>query len=251
LKRLGVVTALAAEARAFYPLMRRSRNRPGDELSVLNDGTLLAVSGIGCCAAGAAARALAAAPVSALMTFGLAGGLDPKLPAGSLILPKHVASNDGDRFAACHSWRARLADALGSSRAAAEGMVSVDGVLLSSAVALETPADKAAVFRDTGAVAVDMESATVARIAAAHRLPFIAIRVIVDTASDAIPQAATAASRTGRVQIGRLLAGLLLAPNEVAALIRLTRCYRAAMRSLRIIAASGAWAPLDSDTVLT
>jgi hypothetical protein len=39
------------------------------------------------------------------------------------------------------------------------------------------------------------------------------------------------------VQIGRLIAGLILAPGEIAALIRLAQRYRIAMRSLRAIGA--------------
>jgi hypothetical protein len=43
------------------------------------------------------------------------------------------------------------------------------------------------------------------------------------------------ASRAGRVQIGRLMSGLILAPGEIGALIRLVQRYRIAMRSLRAI----------------
>ena len=249
MNKLGVVTALAAEARAFHP--RREPYRPGEQLSVLDDGSLLAVSGIGYRAAGAAARALAAAPVSSLMSFGVAGGLDPKLVAGSIVLPTQVISHDGTRFAACRSWRARLAAALASPQAAAHALLAVNGNLLSSALAIATPAQKADAFRTSGALAVDMESAAVAEVAASRRLPFIAIRVIVDTASDALPRSVAAASQSGQVQIRRLLAGLAVAPGEVTSLIRLARRYRVAMRSLRSVAAGGAWAPLESDSYLT
>ena len=82
-----------------------------------------------------------------------------------------------------------------------------------------------------------MESAAVAEIAARHNLPFIAVRVIVDTAADRLPRAVVAASRAGRVQFARLIGGLILAPREIAALIRLAQRYRIAMRSLRAIGA--------------
>jgi adenosylhomocysteine nucleosidase len=254
LKRLGVVAALEAEARAFRSSAQRHRSpndrssddrSPGTVFSVLNDGSLLAVSGVGFGAATDAARALAAAPVSALMTFGVAGGLDPALKAGTVVLPTQVISSDGARFATCRSWQARLAAAVGTP------YMAVGGILLSSPMAIETPADKAIAFRDSGAVAVDMESVAVAEIAAAHQLPFVALRVIVDTASDALPPSVIAASRAGRVKIGRLLAGLLTAPGEIATVIGLSLRYRAAMRSLRAVAADGACAPHDSDTHLT
>jgi adenosylhomocysteine nucleosidase len=232
LRRLGVVAALAAEARAF-------------QLTAPSEETVLAVSGIGRLGAAAAARALAAAPVGALMTFGMAGGLDPALKAGAVVLPSQVISSDGVRLATCSSWRTRLAGALGSSHAA------VGGTVLSSASPIASPADKAVAFRDAGAVAVDMESVAVAEIAAANQLPFIAVRVIVDTAADALPRVVIAASQGGQVQTGRLLAGLLSAPGEIAALMRLSLRYRTAIRSLRTVAAAGAWAPRDSDTYLS
>jgi adenosylhomocysteine nucleosidase len=223
----GVVAALAAEARALSPSMRRGGPKTCSEFSLLHNGTLLAVSGIGCPAAEAAARALVAAQVSALMTFGLAGALDPALAAGTVVLPGELISRDGARFVTCKAWRERVAASLGFA-------VST-GTLLTSARPIETPAEKAAAFRDTGAAAVDMESAAVAEVAAAHGLPFIAVRVIVDTARDALPPAVVAASRAGRVEIGRLIAGLVAAPREIAALIRLAQRYRIAMRSLRVV----------------
>jgi adenosylhomocysteine nucleosidase len=112
-----------------------------------------------------------------------------------------------------------------------------EGKLLTSTHAIETPADKAATFRNTGAAAVDMESAAVAEIAANHKLPFIAVRVIVDTAADVLPRAVVAASRAGRVRFARLIGGLILAPREIVGLIRLAQRYRIAMRSLHAIGA--------------
>jgi hopanoid-associated phosphorylase len=199
------------------------------ELALLGGGSLLAVSGIGRSAAQAAAQALVEAGVSALITFGMAGGLDPALKPGSVVLPRELISPEGKRYAACQGWRERVAAAVSPLRAVTEGN------LLTSAYALDTPAEKAAAFHRTGAVAVDMESAAVAEVAAQHNLPFIAARVIVDTAADRLPRAVVAASRAGRVRFGRLLAGMAMAPGEIAALVRLAQRYRIAMRSLRAI----------------
>jgi adenosylhomocysteine nucleosidase len=228
---VGVVAALAAEARALGPSMPKGGDPPLSELAAFSDGALLAVSGIGRDAAERAARALIDAGVAALMTFGMAGGLDPALSAGSVVLPCELISADGTRFLASQSWRERVAAAVSPLRAVSAGH------LLTSTHAIDTPAGKSAAFRDTGAVAVDMESATVAAIASDHNLPFIAVRVIVDTAADTLPRAVVNASRLGKVQIGRLIAGLILAPGEIGALIRLARRYHIAMSSLSAIGA--------------
>jgi adenosylhomocysteine nucleosidase len=228
---VGVIAALASEGRALGPSMRRGGTPPLSELALLGDGSLLALSGIGPAAAAAAAQSLVDAGVSALMTFGLAGGLDPALKSGSVVIPCEVLSTEGTRYAACRAWRERVAAAV-SPLCAVTG-----GNLLTSTHAIETPADKAAAFRNSGAAAVDMESAAVAEIAAKHNLPVIAVRVIADTAADMLPRAVVAASKAGRVQFARLIGGLILAPHEIASLIRLAQRYRIAMRSLRIVGA--------------
>ena len=201
------------------------------ELALLGEGSLLALSGIGGAAAAAAAQALVDSGVSALMTFGMAGGLDPALKPGCVVIPCELLSTHGARYAACRSWRERVAAAVSPLCAVTEGN------LLTSAQAIDTPAEKAAALRSTGAAAVDMESAAVADVAARHNLPFIAVRVIVDTAADVLPRAVVAASRAGRVRFGRLIGGLILRPREIAALLRLAQRYRIAMRSLRAIGA--------------
>jgi len=234
---IGVVAALAAEARALEsvawgcgPACWRA------PLADLHAGPLLAVSGMGCAAAEQAARRLIDAGASGLVSFGLAGGLDPEIGAGDIVLPSEVISRDGARFPASQEWRERLGAAV------AARMPVVTGSLLTAAQAIDSVEDKAAAFRETGAVAVDMESLAVAQVAAAHHLPFIAVRAIVDTAADALPRAVLAASESGHIRIWRLMGGLALAPAELAALFRLAQRYRAAMRSLAAIA--GALAPL-------
>lgn len=242
MKPLGVVAALGAEARALGRLRAtETRSAAALDLSLLADGSLLAVSGIGAAAAARAARALIDAGVAALMTFGMAGGLDPALAAGSVMLPAELIARDGTRIATARAWRERLSAALSSQ------CEVLGGRLLTSDRSIDSREAKAAAFRDTGAAAVDMESLFVARIAADHQLPFLCVRVIVDTAADALPNAVVAASRAGRIQIARLLGGLLCAPGDVAALIRLARRYRSAMQALRRVARAGSLAPLASE----
>jgi len=118
------------------------------------------------------------------------------------------------------------------------------GDLLTSPIAIDDVAGKAAAFIRTGAVAVDMESSAVAAIAADHGIPFIAIRVIVDTAADELPQAAVEAMQSGRVRISRLILGIVRRPRDVAALMRLADRYRAAKRSLTEVARTGVLAPV-------
>jgi adenosylhomocysteine nucleosidase len=222
---VGVVAALESEARTLGVAVRRR-----DGLSSLGDGALLAVSGMGGARAAIAARSLIEAGALALMSFGLAGGLDPTLSAGTVVLPSEVISRGGARFSTSTDWREQLSAAIAKQRPVAAG------TLLSSAAAIGTVADKAAAFRETGAVAVDLESLAIAEVSAAHNLPFIAVRVIVDTAADVLPRAVMAASVGDQVNLRRLIGGLAAAPLDLIALIRLAQRYRTATRSLAAVA---------------
>ena len=211
--------------------------RRGDGLFTTKDGTLVAVSGIGFAAAAAAATALVDAGAVALVSWGVAGGLDPALRAGTICLPGEVVSRDGTTFMTDHHWRELIAAAIASRH------TLVAGKLLTSNLAIDDDVGKANAFRDTGAVAVDMESAAVASIAAARGLPFVAVRVIADTAVDALPRAVIEATRLGSVRIARLLLETVRRPGDVAGLIRLAQRYRTARRVLAAVAHTGVLAP--------
>jgi nucleoside phosphorylase len=212
---IGVVCALAAEAR---PLARLA-------------GASVSVSGMGGDAAAAAARALIDSGATALLSWGLAGALDPALAAGALFLPSCVMASGGAALDMAPAWHQRLRAALADQHPIARG------TLLTSARALGSAAAKAAAFRDTGALAVE-------QVAAAHGLPFVAIKVIVDRAADDLPRAvAAAADAAGRLHLWRLLGALARSPADLAPLSRLALRYRAASRTLAAAARLGSLAP--------
>lgn len=232
MKPIGIVAALAAEARTLGPAARR-----GAGLRELSDGALLAVSGIGAAAADAAARRLVLSGVAALVSFGMAGGLDPTLVCGAVLLPEEVVAFLGTGSAAAtatsRGWRQRMRAALPAACIACEGR------LLTTERPIGRPDAKALAGRQARAVGVDMESAAIAMVAGQAGLPFIALRVIVDTAADELPAAVIAASDRGELRAGRLLAGLARAPGEIGGLIRLGLRYRTASRVLTALVRPG------------
>jgi adenosylhomocysteine nucleosidase len=228
LSAAGIVCALAAEARHLGPL------NAGRSIESLPDGTLFSVTGMGGLAAARGAEALLAAGAGALASFGLAGGLDPALHAGAVLLPDEVIGPNGQRLVTSTGWRDRLVAALQPHQLASTGR------LLTMPRAVGSVTDKAELFRSTGAAAVDMESLAVAEVAARHQVPFVAVRVVVDSAGDVLPNAVSAAAdKEGHLQIWRLMGALALAPGELAPLFRLARRYRAANRSLAAVARCG------------
>jgi adenosylhomocysteine nucleosidase len=149
-----------------------------------------------------------------------------------------VTARDGAAFSTDAHWREIV-------RAALAGPIPVaSGTLLSQSSAIDEPAAKAAAFDATGAIAVDMESVFLAAVAAAHELPFLTVRVVVDTASDRLPDAVLAATAHGQVGMTRLVLGVLRSPRQVAELAKLAGRYRHAVRSLTAVARSGALAPV-------
>jgi len=157
-----------------------------------------------------------------ILSFGIAGGLDPRLPPGAVILAGGIIAGD-KRWPVDAAWRARLAGPL--PEALPGDLAGVDAPVLS-------PAGKAALAA-SGALAVDMESHIAVRLAAAHGLAFAALRVVCDPAERAIPPAAIAGMREdGGTDLGAVLRALLSAPGQLPAMIRLASDARAAFAAL-------------------
>jgi adenosylhomocysteine nucleosidase len=171
------------------------------------------------------------------MSWGLAGGLDPALAAGTIVLPHEVVAPEGAVFATTTLWREQLQRAIATSQPVCGGR------LLTWPEAIGSPSDKAGVWCRTRAVAVDMESAAIAEVAAENQLPFLAVRAIVDTAADALPSVLSAAASENGRGVARFLGALARAPGELPEFIRLYRRYRVARSALAMVARSGALVP--------
>jgi adenosylhomocysteine nucleosidase len=61
------------------------------------------------------------------------------------------------------------------------------GKLLTVSRMIELPGEREDLARKNGAVAVDMETAVIATVCAAHKLPMLAVRAISDTAAEPFP----------------------------------------------------------------
>lgn len=162
----------------------------------------------------AAAKLISEDKVSALLSFGLAGGLDPALTPGSILVAESVISPEGRNYLS----HAPLVEAL--RRFAPD---AVAGSIAGTEAVVARVADKRALHSATGAVAVDMESHAIARAADESGAPFAVLRVIADPASRALPSAALGAlSADGKIMSGRVLGRLLRHPWQLPALLLLS-----------------------------
>ena len=151
----------------------------------------------------------------AVISFGIAGGLDPSLHPGDVVVATAVIAETG-------AWKvpANVVTAV-VERVRASGICVAQGTLAGVEEPILLPTAKAAVHRETEAIAVDMESHIGAAYAAANDLPFAAIRVISDPAIRALPPlAARALKADGRIDFGAVLSGLARAPMDISTLIR-------------------------------
>jgi adenosylhomocysteine nucleosidase len=165
----------------------------------------------------------------AVVSIGIAGGLDPKLAPGDVIVATGVAAPNG-RYEASRGLAFRLA-----ARLAGHTNLVVLADLAGVDAAVISPEAKLALRHATGASAVDMESHVAAHFAAAHRLPFTAVRVVCDPADRTLPHLAANVLRSdGEIDLLGLLGGLVRRPMHIAVLARLACDFVQGCRALRL-----------------
>jgi len=161
--------------------------------------------------------------VTAVLSFGIAGGLAPEIATGEVVVASAVW-DDGTLWPVDAVWLAGLS--------VRRGLMAASAGLLSDAAA------KAALHRSSGALAVDMESGAAARFARVRGLPFGVLRAVADGPQDVLPEAAAVGlNPNGSPAPGRVLAALLRRPGDLPALLRLASASAKAHAALRKVLA--------------
>ncbi|HTW51917.1 MAG TPA: hopanoid-associated phosphorylase [Stellaceae bacterium] len=167
----------------------------------------------------------AAPAAECLVSFGIAGALKPGLRAGDIILSTEVV-DEGKRWLTSDSIRPRISEL-------AEEIGAIEGPVLGARMVVATKTDKRRAWKQTGALAVDLESVVVARAAAALGIPFIVLRAIADPAVRELPPAALVPlSGDGTPAIGQVLASVLARPRQLPTLLTVAREARQALQAL-------------------
>ena len=135
--------------------------------------------------------------IRGIILAGFAGALDPTLRIGDVVVDGLPPQGSGKA-----TFRA--------------------GRIHTSSEIVATPTEKAALFQQTGAIAVDMEGETVRRFADSLGVSFIHVRAISDTAADTLdPALLNFVDDFGRVRLLALVCGLLRRPRLIPKLVRL------------------------------
>jgi adenosylhomocysteine nucleosidase len=189
------------------------------------------------------AALLARYRVAAVISIGFSGALDGSLAVGDLVLPTELSVTTplpagtevapGDTEVAPSVLRPDR-DLL---HAAAEALRPtllrvVSGPTVTTLDIATTPAERQRLASQTGAVAVDMESYWLAKMASARDLPFLALRAISDTQDDRLLPFDQLADAYGETSLPRLVAYLLRKPGSLAAVVSLARNAGRARRAL-------------------
>src|ERR1700694_1484991 len=166
--------------------------------------------------------------IRGVISFGVAGGLDPTLKSGDVVVATEVLAGDTRWLAGLALNEEVIASvALGRRRVVRGSLAGAEQVVAARSV-------KAALHLETGAAAVDMESHIAAAYAARVGLPFAALRGIGDPASRALPPLAMAAIKpNGDIDLRKVLRSVARNPLTLRDLVSTGLDFNRALRSLR------------------
>jgi adenosylhomocysteine nucleosidase len=160
-----------------------------------------------------------------VLSAGFSGSLRPGQRVGDVILATEVVDRDGNAWPT--TWPGELPP--GEWRPPLER-----GRILTMPALIADPALKKSLGERYHAVAVDMESATLARLCHKHNLPFGCLRAISDDLATPLSPRLGELLRRGRVSPWRLALALMRNPLLIGELWRLAGATRLAARQLSL-----------------
>lgn len=206
----AIIAALPREVKHLVRGWKRHQ-LSGKIHAYTNDFAVVVCAGMGAPRATLAVQAaMSLKPVTALLSVGLAGACDPLLQVGDIVRAGIVVdTQSGERFTDSQFRQ----------------------VLVSTPV-IASVREKQRLNASYGAAAVDMEAATVARIAQAHSIPFHAIKAISDDAAFELQQLARFATHDGQFREAAFATHAALRPLLWGRLIQLAGNSSRAVRAL-------------------
>ncbi len=217
--RIGIIAALPGELKPLVKGWQRiASNAAGVKKWTLSRGedTWIAVcAGMGADAARRAyANAASDGPLNMLLSVGWAGSLHPEVGPGTVHIPTTVIdSQTGEQFLLTEGGR--------RSR-------------LVTTVRVADSAEKARLAATyPGAVLVDMEAATVARIAEMHGIPFLCIKGVSDAVGADLPDLNPFIDQKGHMRLAGFLLHVALRPRYWPSLLHLGKNSTRAAEGMR------------------
>lgn len=164
--------------------------------------------------------------VRGIISFGVCGGLDPKLRPGHCVVGHSVLA--GNQTYLCDPrWSDRLLGVLPNA---------VQGIVAGIDAPFRSVEERESFHRRTGAAVVDMESQVVARTAAANNVPFSVCRVVLNPLHRVLPPAALIQiGPGGKPNLRKIGRSILKYPNQLPKLARLSMDAAIAIRQMHLV----------------
>ena len=230
-----VFTALAWESAAVRSVLRQVR-REGEGVWHGFSGRrdiLIVTGGIGPRRARQTVNAFMDTPLSAVLSIGCAGALIPGLTAGQLVLAPALRMYTEEREGQLDTFevdsRLFVAARDAAQRASVE---TIEGGIVTSPRVLFTRQEKEKRGRETDCIAVEMESGVHAAFAVERTLPFLVLRVILDSVDMVIPPMKGVATAEGKIRLSKALAHIATHPQHLPFFVRLQQCRRRAAETI-------------------
>jgi adenosylhomocysteine nucleosidase len=200
----------------------------------ITDTIVLAYSGAGADNARTASELLINQGITRLISWGCAAALSESLRPGDLILADTLIDADGTQINIHHEWIGLTNNLLSTHVSHVKAHI---GSLAESRTIVAAAKDKKHLHIKTGAIALDMESAAIAKVARQNDLPFLTIRTVADPVSMDLPKAINhSLNGEGDVVLAKLLVFIALNPTELPGLIKLGLHFNTAKNTLRSVA---------------
>jgi len=209
---------------------------PFHQIAAGRPGIFTIIGGIGRQNAEQAVRSfLPACSPQLVFTCGFAGGLNPDLKLGDVVFESDHRRNafpqsptelsDGD------SWNLSLRNKLVAAGAKPATFFCTDRIAT-------TVAEKKQLRAATGADAVEMESTAIHAVCREHGIPCVTVRVISDTADEALPLDFNALAKPDKnLDFGKLAWAIAKAPWKIGALRQLQKKTKFAAEQLAAVLA--------------
>lgn len=161
--------------------------------------------------------------------IGYAGGADPSLQAGDLIIADNVIEKDSERSFLTDEQLRKKAITLCEQH----GIRCREGNVVTVLEALATPHEKAFIGTQFEALSVDMESSGLADCASAAGVPFVVARAIFDPLDMPLPDIPAEVIEEGGFHIWPMAKHMAHKPKEILNLPKFSYCANRARETLK------------------
>jgi len=166
-----------------------------------------------------------------VLTCGFAGGLNPDLKPGDVVFEMFPGSSRGNEAQINSGTQSEPPDVGGYEKLVAAGARPVK-FFCADRIAT-TAAEKKQLRAETGADAVEMESAAIHAVCRERGIPCATVRVISDAASEDLPLDFNALAKPDQnLDFGKLFLAIAKSPGKIGALMELQRKTRHAAERL-------------------